>query len=666
MERNICLISDDNYVMPTCVTIQSIVDSISKTDIYIIHILASSLSQSAVSQFKNLQNERVHINIVEVDATYTFNNFHNFEEETICSASIASLFKFLLPNIFFNLDKILYLDGDIIVKYGLDEIYDTDIDDFYGAAVIDSGSIYFKHEFVKKVRNYFNSGVLLLNLKKLRDNNIPQMLCRIKKELNDKLLMDQNVFNLVFDNKIRLLPIKYNFMPVSLNRAKDKWSINDINRIYGTSYKCKRDLFYDAAVIHYSSKDKPWKNLDGAYSHFWIEEYLRTPIQHSLLTVRENNKYRYKISIIIPCYNVEAYIDDTIQSILSQTFSSYEVICLDDGSQDRTLDILNQYEKKYSNIFVYANANHRQGWERNFGIAKAQGEYIYFMDSDDVLESNCLSVIYKYAKENRVDLLLFEGKSFYENSVLENKYPIYKNAYSRKECYPSIYDGKEIYMELREHGDFIVSPCLQLVRHDFLKTNNLKFSHLKVLEDNLYIFHVILNAKRVQVLTDVLYKRRVRNNSTMTNEENIDERIDSLIYIIREMFKFLPIYGKNNPRVSQVIYRHILAFISQIENNLKYGNEQYYDNLDIQLIKVIISQKRKINALHQQLNDKYLSERKLKQDYECMKSGYSFKIGRIITFFPRKIRGGINCYQEHGMQYTISRFFYHLRNVFHR
>ncbi len=365
---HICMISDDNYVVPTCVTIQSLINSKIRNQRYYIHIVASALSEKTIQQFRTLESQDVTIHIIKEDASQRFRELHIFEKDSICTASIAALLKFILPELLAEIDRVLYIDGDIIVKKNIGGLYNHNIEDYYAAAVIDSGSIYYKHEYVKLVKNYFNSGVMLLNLKKLRNENLAEKLIQTKQEMKNYSLMDQNVFNLVFDGKVLLLPIKYNFMPVSLDRSNSKWNIKQINERYGTSYQNKKQLYEDAVIIHYSSKDKPWKNLDGACAAEWISVYLQTPVSHDLISIEREKDTKYKVSIVMPCYNVENYIKETLDSILRQTLQEFEIICLDDGSTDKTLDILRQYEKEYSSITVISNTNHGQGYERNRGI----------------------------------------------------------------------------------------------------------------------------------------------------------------------------------------------------------------------------------------------------------------------------------------------------------
>ena len=553
MTVHLCLISDDNYVMPTCTAIRSIIASKGASSRYVIHIIASALSTESKVTFSNLATDSVKIDIIEKDPS-VFEGLHTFAEGAVCVASVSALFKFLLPNILADLDRVLYLDGDLICRTDLTDLFNIELGDNYAAAVPDSGQIYYKHTYVKRVTKYINSGVMLLNLAKMRADNLPEVLIRTKKELTDSNLMDQNVFNVVFDHHIIYLPVRYNFMPVSLWSAREKWKIQDINALFGTQYKTIRDLYADAAIVHYSSKDKPWKAPDGALAYLWHEYGTPTP------RVPEGKPL---VSIIVPTYNVEAYVREMLDSLLAQTFKKIEIICLDDGSTDRTPEIIASYQQKDSRIKLIRNENHRQAYERNRGIEMAEGKYVYFMDSDDILEPGCLSAIVGRAERENLDLLFFEATSFYENEELAKKFPAFENLYHRKGVYPGVWNGKSLYVEFRKGGDAIVSPCLQLVKRSILIDNGIRFPELTCHEDNLYLPRVLLASSRVSCYTDNLYRRRVRASSTMTGR---NDRRDAEAYgeVLKGLI-LLAIDTNDNPICREHLLHHADAFYSLMQ-----------------------------------------------------------------------------------------------------
>ena len=574
---NICMITDDNYIMPTAVAIHSMIVN-KGSEKYNFYIITSNLSDNSENEFKKFERDDVSVTIIREDADKRFSGLHKFTKDSICVASISALLKFLIPDLLSSLDKVLYLDGDLIVQKDLYELYSIDLEDNYVAAVPDSSNLYWKNNFNTIVRNYFNSGVMVLNLKKMRENNIRDVLIETKRNLTDTSLMDQNVFNIVFDGSVKTLPIKYNILPLSLDRAFAKWNINDVNLKYNTNYISKGELFTSAVIIHYSSKEKPWKEPNYALSYIWNHYYL------SLYgSKKESRKEKYGISVIIPCYNVENYIDETLASILNQSFKDYEIILIDDGSTDSTKEIIDRYAERYDNISAYHQTNHGQGFERNFGIKMAKGRYIHFMDSDDLLEPDCYEKTYFYAYENDIDCVLFEGKSFYENDHLEAEFPQYKTCYSRKEVFPKIYNGKDLFTLFRSTSvGLIIQPGMQLIKRDFLVDNDIYFPELKMMEDNLFVYKAITRTNRIIVLPNAFYNRRIRESSTMTTAKD-EIAVKAFAYTIQEVLKdYDPAtteFDFNSAVFKQIIQlcKTLKIYYDKIENN--HDKEKFLEEL---------------------------------------------------------------------------------------
>lgn len=114
-----------------------------------------------------------------------------------------------------------------------------------------------------------------------------------------------------------------------------------------------------------------------------------------------------KISVVIPVYNVEKFLPRCLDSVLSQTFDDFEVICVNDGSPDNSEKILKQYENKDKRIKVFKKENGGLSDARNFGISKARGDYIFFLDSDDFIHKQTLEITYYLAQKNRTDIVSF-------------------------------------------------------------------------------------------------------------------------------------------------------------------------------------------------------------------------------------------------------------------
>lgn len=131
---------------------------------------------------------------------------------------------------------------------------------------------------------------------------------------------------------------------------------------------------------------------------------------------------KYKFSIIIPCYNIEKYISKTLDSVFNQTFKDFEIILINDGSKDNTGKILDDYSKKDERIRVIHKGNEGVSEARNIGIKNATGEYIYFLDGDDLIENTLLERANEIFKNNKIEIFSFAFNMVYENGKIKRRY----------------------------------------------------------------------------------------------------------------------------------------------------------------------------------------------------------------------------------------------------
>lgn len=268
------------------------------------------------------------------------------------------------------------------------------------------------------------------------------------------------------------------------------------------------------------------------------------------------------ISIIVPCYNVESYISETLDSLVNQNFENYEIICINDGSTDHTQDILRKYESHNKNISVISQQNCGIGQSRNTGIKAAQGKYLFYVDGDDLVEEDCLKVLFHQMEKNNLDIIYFSAESFYDTHELEEMFSEFKNNYGHKAEENRIYTGKEIFVKFREDEDYIVSPSLQMIRREFLRESNILFPDMRIHEDNIYTFQTMIHARRCMCLDQVLYRRRVRSNSLMTSKKQM-ERLQAYDLIIRDSLKeFVKCW--NDAILKEAIYKHIRGHFKNV------------------------------------------------------------------------------------------------------
>lgn len=277
MNRTIALICDDNYVMPTAVTIQSIKDSHYGDCILDVYVCSFQLSASNREFMHKLSSNSVNVMIKLCDVNNIQDRIEKIKQKT--HVTQTSLLKFELPNLFKDIDSLLYLDSDIIVKGNIEDLFMVDISDYYLAAIPEMWKYLDKYwgklEYSIKKDFYFNSGVLLYNLKKMREDDVTKKLWENKLEMaNDfsKKTMDQDTLNEVCSSRTRVLPILWNFNTAFSNSKVVNVSI--FNAILNTNFYSFEEIVNSAHILHYVGKeDKPWLYSTANCITFWDEAY---------------------------------------------------------------------------------------------------------------------------------------------------------------------------------------------------------------------------------------------------------------------------------------------------------------------------------------------------------------------------------------------------------
>jgi len=240
---------------------------------------------------------------------------------------------------------------------------------------------------------------------------------------------------------------------------------------------------------------------------------------------------KIKISIITPCYNVEKYIVECLDSIISQSLNEIEILCFDDGSTDDTLAVLNSYQKKDSRIIVIEQKNSGPSIARNKGLAMARGEYISFVDSDDILASDALKKCYEMACEYNADMVHFNAKVVFEDQELETQFrsrfmeqyniDFDQNTYIRSDY--GKYNNKEapisgptFFSIMQENGDYRVPIWLCLFRTAFINKHQLHFIEGIYHAYDDFSFKAYLSSESIVFYEANLYCRRLRRDSIMT------------------------------------------------------------------------------------------------------------------------------------------------------
>jgi glycosyltransferase involved in cell wall biosynthesis len=238
-----------------------------------------------------------------------------------------------------------------------------------------------------------------------------------------------------------------------------------------------------------------------------------------------------KVSVIIPVYNTEAYLEEAVRSIMNQTLKDIEIIIIDDGSTDNSLTVIKKLAMEDNRIKWLTQQNSGQSVARNIGIESARGGYLYFMDSDDILETDALMSCYQLINRKNLDFVFFDAASFSEAGLIESD-KSYKRTYLFRE--EDLLSGKEMLNRMLDHMIYRASPCLNLIDSHFLNKIQLRFYPGIVHEDELFTSVLYLHASRVACIQRDFYKRRIRSGSTMTTKFS-HRNIEGYLTVAREL-----------------------------------------------------------------------------------------------------------------------------------
>lgn len=243
-----------------------------------------------------------------------------------------------------------------------------------------------------------------------------------------------------------------------------------------------------------------------------------------------------KISIIIPVYNSEEYLEECLDSVVAQTIQDVEIICINDGSSDHSLKILNEYKKKDKRIQVITQENAGAGAARNHGLRLAKGKYLSFLDADDFFERDMLEKAYKKIEEYQADFVVYESDQYYMDKKEFIKNPL---TLRKKDIPPySPFTHRELTDNVFK--TFVGWAWDKLYRHEFVKQHNLWFQEQRTSNDLLFVFSALVLAKRIAVVEYKIlaHQRRGETNSlSVTREKSWHCFYDALIALKKRLIE---------------------------------------------------------------------------------------------------------------------------------
>ena len=350
---------------------------------------------------------------------------------------------------------------------------------------------------------------------------ITEPLRAIKNHSFKELLLNKsNSYVFYKDNYSQLM--KSNEKLIKRNEKLD----NDYEKIYMDNIKlreCKKELIEEKKqlILDNANLLEDQKIILGEKNQLTEDKNDLNEILASVLKYVDNqNVLAPKVSVVIPVYNVEKYLAECLDSVLNQTLKDIEIICVNDGSTDNSLEILEDYAKSDDRVKVFSKENGGQGSARNLGMKNCAGEFIYFLDSDDYMSSDMLEELYHNAIFNDSDIVISKIARFNnDSSEIDFSRPGFD--------FEKIFDDVNFNNFSFNYGDaknYVLNssfaPWMKLFKRDFLVRNDFRFVENLAFEDVIFHVQTFLKAKNISFSPNYFYYYRNNPNSTMNTSEN--------------------------------------------------------------------------------------------------------------------------------------------------
>ena len=356
-----------------------------------------------------------------------------------------------------------------------------------------------------------------------------------------------------------------------------------------------------------------------------------------------------KVSVVIAVYNVEKYLRECLDSIISQTLRDIEIICVDDGSSDSSAAILAEYKQKDPRVILLAQSNGGAGTARNAGLAAAAGEYVSFLDSDDRFSGKMLETAYNACTDADADIGVFGCDMFDDRTgrILPGGWALRGRFLPAERPFDCHGNPDGIFFA------FVGWAWDKLFRRSFLAENNLYFQSLRTTNDMYFTFTALLAAKRIITIDGVFahQRRREGDSLSVTREKSWDcflTALDALEEYIRKRGMYA--------EFERAFINYALHFSLWNFNSITGpSREKLYD-----VLKGTYFPKWQLglrDAAFFMNGAEYAQYRQIMasryEEYEALRIR-NLKRERLLAG-PRKIRNGIRCVREYGAAYALGK-----------
>lgn len=259
-----------------------------------------------------------------------------------------------------------------------------------------------------------------------------------------------------------------------------------------------------------------------------------------------------KVSVIVPAYNAEEYIEECLNSICKQTYENIEIVVIDDGSKDGTASIIRQFADRDLRVCAFFNENHGVSYSRNYGIEKSNGEYVTFVDADDIVSPSFVAQMVCDLEKYDADMAavgMIKSKSFSQERFTDGETIVYENSEVLKQLFES-------------YGGFL---CNKLFRYRLLQTNRIRLEHkIAVCEDLLFNVEYLKHCKKSVYNSGEKYFYRQSENSASYRLDNI-RWFDSM-----EVYQRILNITKDIPEVYETVEYSYAMFLGAAKYRIRF------------------------------------------------------------------------------------------------
>lgn len=467
---NIAFSINDNHCLYVFFTISMIKKYTNNLDIFVLH---TDLSDKSKDRLKTLETESVNIHFVTIDRDL-FSNL----PLTLDGITIETYYRYLLPEILVDCDKVIYLDSDLLIRCDVTELWDIDVSQHYLAGVneIDIINRFPDHKLKLGFdldELFINVGVLICNLQKMRQDKITHHLFTETERLKDIILFqDQDVINLALKGKIADLPLAYNYTVEAME--KDLLSLDEIK------------------VIHYNSQiAKPW--IPKNYQNKKISKYLE--LWKSQFVTHMKQIQQTKVSLLLPVYNETSLT--TIEKICKQSYKNIQLILLnyDPEMTIQMEDIRSKSLLDAENI-VILKIDSETKLEQDL-LKLVEGQYLLSLNHIDDLDDRLLEKAIDSAEKYQSEIVLMENCIFDEN---DGNYYFYNKLFDEEILRAETVKTK--FQDSPRHQNYLTNNYAKLFKTSYVKENHINLTQdftpetyntdkISYVKENLYVYKKI-------------------------------------------------------------------------------------------------------------------------------------------------------------------------------